>query len=498
KKVEVVSKSFKKGPGSKAVRWTCEGNPEYTLEPADRKERGTDIILHLADDAKEYLEDNKVREILNKYCKFLPVEIQFGHREETIKEGEGEEATEEKVTVPDIINNPAPAWTKKPADLSDEDYSAFYRELYPFTFDEPLFNIHLNVDYPFNLTGVLYFPKLKDKFEFQRNKIQLYCNQVFVTDSVEGIVPEFLTLLHGVLDSPDIPLNVSRSYLQSDSNVKKISNHITKKVADKLQDMFKKDRDDYQAKWDDIKIFIEYGILTDEKFYERIEQGYLLKNTEGAYATMEEYREKIKDTQTDKDGKVVHLYATNAEEQHTFIEAAKSKGYDVLLLEGPLVSHMVGKLEQHLENASFVRVDADTLDKLIRKDEVAESNLTEDQQKVLQPLVESALPKEKFTVVFESLSEDDSPMIITRPEQMRRMKDMSEMGGGGFGGAFPEMYNLVVNANHPLVSKILLEQDEARQQQLAKQGADLALLSQGMLKGSDLTDFIKRSVNLID
>jgi len=497
-KVEVISKTYKKGKGSKAIKWECDGSPAYELTPADKKDRGTDIIMHISEDSLEFLEEARLREILNKYCKFLPVPIKFGTKEETIKTGEGEDAKEEKVTVDDIINNPSPAWTKTPSSLKEEDYKGFYHELYPMTFEEPLFNIHLNVDYPFNLTGILYFPHLKDKFEMQRNKIQLYSNQVFVTDSVEGIVPEFLTLLHGVIDSPDIPLNVSRSYLQSDGNVKKIASHITKKVADKLHDMFKKDRKDFESKWEDIKVFIEYGILTDEKFYDRMKKVLLLKSTTGEFHTLEEYKDKIRDTQTDKDDKLVFLYSTELDDQHTFIESAKTKGYDVLHMDGPLVGHMVGKLEQAEENTSFVRVDADTADKLINKDDAVASNLTEDQEKELKPIVEEVVPKGKFTVVFESLSENDQPMLITRPEQMRRMKEMSQVGGGGFGGAFPDMYNLVVNANHPLVSKILMESDGVKRNQLAKQAADLALLSQNMLKGEDLTRFIKRSVELID
>lgn len=497
-RVTVVSRSFRKGPGTKAIQWECDGSPEFEMTDADRKERGTDVIMHIAEDSQEFLEESRIKGILDKYCKFLPVAIKFGTREETVKTGEGEEEKEEKVTVDNIINNPEPAWTKAPAALETDDYNSFYRELYPATFEDPLFNIHLNVDYPFNLTGILYFPRLKDRFEFNRNKIQLYSNQVFVTDSVEGIVPEFLTLLHGVIDSPDIPLNVSRSYLQSDGNVKKISSHITKKVADKLHDMFKKDRADFEAKWDDIKVFLEYGALTDEKFYERVEKFTLLKDTDGNYYTQEEYRNAIKDNQTDKNDRLVYLYASNAEEQHAFIDAAKNKGYNVLLMEGPLASHFVGKLEQKLDQTSFVRVDSDTVDKLIQKEDAPESNLSEDQQNELKPLIEGVVPKEKFTVVFESLTENDSPMLITRPEFMRRMKEMNEMGGGGgFPGGMPEMMNLVVNSNHPLISKILVETDEDTKKQLTKQATDLALLSQGMLKGEELTQFIKRSVNLI-
>jgi len=474
KKVEIFSKSYKKE--SKSVKWECDGSPDYSLKEEDKKERGTDIILHIADDSVEFLETERIQTILNKYCKFLPVEIKFDGK---------------------TINNPKPAWTKKPLDLKDEDYKNFYKELYPFS-EDPLFHIHLNVDYPFNLTGILYFPKLKNHFEVQKNKIQLYCNQVFVTDSVEGIVPEFLTLLHGVIDSPDIPLNVSRSYLQSDSNVKKISSHITKKVADKLEELFKNTRPDYEAKWDDIKLFIEYGMISDDKFYERATKFCLYKNIDGKYFSFEEYTEKIKSLQSNKDKRLVYLYTNNAVEQHSYIEAAKEKGYDVLVMEGPLASHIVGKLEQHGENGTFTRVDADIIDKLIEKEEQQISKLTEEQKNILKPIIETQVPKNKFTVMFESLSEKDQPMLITQPEFMRRMKDMAAMGGGGmFGGNMPEMYNLIINSNHPIISKILSETDGAKQQTLTKQIADLAMLSQGMLKGEELTKFVKRSVKLV-
>ena len=471
KKVDILTKSFKDGS---AVKWECDGSPDYTLTQIEKTERGTEIVLHVAEDSEEFLEESRLKTILTKYCKFLPVEIKFGE---------------------EVINNPKPAWTKKPLDLKEEDYKSFYKELYPFS-EDPLFNIHLNVDYPFNLTGILYFPRLKNNFEIQKNKIQLYCNQVFVTDSVEGIVPEFLTMLNGVIDSPDIPLNVSRSYLQSDSNVKKISSHITKKVADKLEELFKNNREEFEAKWDDIKMFIEFGILSDEKFFDRAKKFSLLKNTDGKYFSFEEYSEKIKAVQTDKDNRLVFLYSSNVEDQHSFIESAKEKGYDVLLADGPLGSHLVGKLEQHFENSSFVRVDADIIDNLIKKEEKQSSKLTEEEQNTLKPIVESQVAKEKFTVVFESLSEKDSPMLITQPEFIRRMKDMQQMGGGMF-GAFPEMYNLVVNTNHPLISKILVEKDDDKKSKLAKQAADLALLSQNMLKGEALTQFVKRSVELI-
>jgi molecular chaperone HtpG len=490
RQVEIFSLSHKEG--AKAVRWECDGSPEYIMEETDKKERGTDIVLHIAEDSEEFLEEYRISELLKKYCKFLPVEIKFG----TKKEGE----KDKEVEVDNIINNPNPAWTKKPADLIDEDYKKFYRELYPMNFEDPLFHIHLNVDYPFNLTGILYFPKLKKAFEMQKDKIQLYSNQVFVTDAVENIVPDFLALLQGVIDSPDIPLNVSRSYLQSDSNVKKISAHITKKVADKLEEIFKKDRADFEAKWEDIKVFVQYGMLSEEKFYEKAQKFALLKNTDNKYFTLEEYAEKVKPTQIDKDKKVIYLYTTSIDEQHSFIETAKDRGYDVIVFDSPIDAHYINQLESKLENTSFVRVDSDTIDKLIKKEDVQPSKLTEEDQKKLQPVIEEMVPKEKFTVVFESLSEKDAPMIITKPEFMRRMKDMSAMGGGGmsFYGSLPDMHNLVVNSNHPLISKILNEKDPGKQKQLTKQTADLAMLSQGLLKGEELTKFIKRSVELID
>lgn len=489
KKIEIVSLSHKEG--SKAVHWECDGSPEYKMEETEKSFRGTDIILHIAEDSEEFLEQERIDHLLMKYCKFLPVEIKFG----TKKEGD----KDNQVEVDNVINNPSPAWTKKPADLNDEDYKAFYRELYPMNFEDPLFHIHLNVDYPFNLTGILYFPRIKKSFEIQKDKIQLYSNQVFVTDSVENIVPDFLGLLQGVIDSPDIPLNVSRSYLQSDANVKKISAHITKKVADKLEEIFKKDRADFESKWEDIKVFVQYGMLSEEKFYEKAQKFALLKNTEGVYSTLEEYAEKVKVAQTDKDKKVIYLYTTNIDEQHSFIETAKDRGYDVIVFDSPIDSHYINQLEQKLENTSFVRVDADVIDKLIKKEETQPSKLSEEEQNTLKPIVEESVPKEKFTVVFESLSEKDAPMIITKPEFMRRMKDMSAMGGGmAFYGSMPEMHNLVVNSNHPLISKILNEKDLDKKKQLTKQTADLAMLSQGLLKGEELTKFIKRSVDLID
>lgn len=492
--VEIKSLSHKKD--SKAIRWECDGSPEYTLEEIEKDTIGTDIILHIAEDSMDYLEKNKIDGLLKKYCKFLPINIKSGTTESTEKEGD----VETKVVKDNIINNPSPAWTKKPTELSNQDYKSFYRELYPMNFEDPLFHIHLNVDYPFNLTGVLFFPKLKKSIEVNRDKIQLYSNQVFVTDAVENIVPDFLTLLQGVIDSPDIPLNVSRSYLQSDSNVKKISNHITKKVADKLEEIFKNDRKEFELKWNDINLFVKYGMLSEEKFYEKTVKFFLFKNTKEEYFTLDEYAEKIKVNQTDKDNKVVYLYTNNVVEQHSFISTADERGYDVLLMDGPFDSHFVNHLESKLENISFVRVDADTIDKLIKKDEVIPSKLNEEEQNKLKPIFESVLPKQKFTVVFESLNESDNPMIITQPEFMRRMKDMSALGGGGgmsFMGNMPEIFNLAVNSNHPLISKILNEGDASKQNKLAKQTTDLALLSQNMLKGEELTNFIKRSLELI-
>lgn len=500
-RVEVVTKSF---TGAPAVKWECDGSPEYTITEAERAERGTDIILHIDSESKEFLEEDRIAGILDKYCKFLPVEIKFGTKTIHVDDPSGEKDENDQVKqveeqVDNIVNNPSPAWNKMPADLSDEDYKKFYRELYPSSFEEPLFHIHLNVDYPFKLTGILYFPKLKNNIQLQRNKIQLYSNQVFITDAVENIVPEFLTLLHGVIDSPDIPLNVSRSYLQEDGNVKKISSHITKKVADKLVSMFKNDREQFEKQWDDIKVFVEYGMLTDEKFSDKIKPAVLFKNTEDKCYTIEEYRDLIKEKQTDKNDTLVCLYASNVDEQHAYIESAKNRGYDVLVLDTPLTSHWLQQIEMKEEKISFKRVDADTVDKLIEKDEVVESNLTEDQQNELKPVFEGVVNTETFTVQFESLNENDDPVVITRPEFMRRMKEQQEVGGGMFGmGNLPEMYNLIVNSNHPLVSKILMEQDGEKRQSLSKQAVDLAKLSQGMLKGKELTNFIKRSVNLID
>jgi molecular chaperone HtpG len=498
-KVQIQTLSHK--DGSKAVQWESKGDPTFELKEIKKKDRGTDIILHIDKDSKEFLEENRISGILNKYCKFLPIDIEFGTKTESIDDPKGKKDKDgnvEKISidVPNIINNPSPAWIKKPVDLELEDYKSFYSELYPFT-EEPLFHIHLNVDYPFNLTGILYFPKLKNQIELQKNKIQLYSNQVFITDSVENIVPEFLTLLHGVIDSPDIPLNVSRSYLQSDSNVRKISNHITKKVADKLSGMFKKDRKDFESKWDDINVFIQYGILTDEKFHEKAKPFSLLKNSKDEYFTLEEYKEKVKAGQTDKNDKLVFLYSHDIEEHHSLIESANKKGYDVLIMDGPLASHYISKTEQDL-GASFARVDADTIDNIISKEENIPSKLTKEQEESLKPIFEEIVEKEKYTVQVESLSETEKPVLITQSEFMRRMKEQQAAGGGGMNmmGVMPEMYNLVVNTNHPLVSKVITAKGK-NQKVLAKQALDLALLSHGMLKGKDLSDFVERSFELI-
>ncbi len=554
-RVEIVTKSYKEG--AKAVKWSCEGNPEYTLEETEKAERGTDIIMYISEEEKDFLEDAKVNELLTKYCKFLPIEIISGKKKEW-KDGEYKDTTEDNV-----INDTNPAWTRKPADLTEEDYEKFYRELYPMAQD-PLFHIHLNVDYPFNLTGILYFPKIDNKFEIQKNKIQLYSNQVYVTDSVEGIVPEYLTLLHGVIDSPDIPLNVSRSYLQSDRNVKKISSHITKKVADSLNDIFTNKREDYEKKWDDLKIFIQYGMLTDEKFAERAKSIFLFKNTEGKYFTYEEYENLIKANQTDKDNKVVFLYATDVKEQYTYIETAKGKGYDVLLMDGQLDTHFINHLEQKNSDHRFVRVDSDVIDKLIPKEETKEVALSHEEQEELRAVFTSQLPKEEgmFMVNFEAMGENGDPVIVTRSEFMRRMKEMAAMNPGmGFYGAMGDQYTLVVNTDHKLVNAILenekkemsaqlepinfeIKETEKKQAELDElnkgkkdeeipqvdkdrkseysktisdlnkqkkslleeygkgnkvvgQLIDLALLANGLLKGEALNRFVKRSVELI-
>jgi molecular chaperone HtpG len=553
-RVEVVTKSWQEG--AKAVKWSCDGSPEYSIEETEKESVGTDVTLFIDKESKEFLEESRVEELLKKYCKFLPVEIAFG-KEKEWKDGKNVETGKDK-----IINNTKPAWTLKPADLKDEDYNKFYRELYPAG-DEPLFHIHLNVDYPFKLTGILYFPKIKSNFEIQKNKIQLYCNQVFVTDSVEGIVPEFLTLLHGVLDSPDIPLNVSRSYLQSDSNVKKISGHITKKVADRLNEIFKKNREDFEKKWDDLKLFIDYGMITDEKFYEKASKFALLKNTDNKYFTYEEYEKVIKENQTDRNKTLIYLYSTDISGQFSYIENAKAKGYDVLVLDGQLDIHLINNLESKLKESRFVRVDSDVVDKLIQKEEVKELNLTTDQQEDLRHVFHGPIKsKDHYYVSFEALDKNDTPVIITRSEFMRRMKDMSQMGGGmGFYGEMPDSYNLVINGHHDLIVKIneevktslgssMNENDTERKKikeeieflekehkgkkddeisqvekddleklrkeldgfnkvrqemlegfgssnNLVKQLIDLALLANNMLKGEELSKFVKRSVELL-
>ena len=502
-KVEIYTKTYKKGGANKAVKWECDGSPDYTIEEIDKTTRGTDVVLFISEESKEFLSEHKILELLNKYNKFMPVPIKFG-TEKTNEKVEGEKDKDghdvyKEVVKDRIINNSNPLWKKAPAELKDEDYKDFYREIYPMNFEEPLFQIHLNVDYPFNLTGILYFPKLKKNLEVQKDKIQLYSNQVFVTDSVEGVVPEFLMLLHGVIDSPDIPLNVSRSYLQSDGAVKKIANHISKKVADKLEELFKTDRQDFEKKWDDIKVFIEYGILSDDKFYDRAKKFCLLKNTDGKYFTLEEYNEHVKALQTDKDKKVVYLYSNNVEEQYSFIQSAKDRGYDVLEMDGVLDNHFVNAMEQKLTNVQFKRVDADTIDKLIAKEEEVPSKLDEKEKEILKPIIEKHINKAKFTVVFEALSEDDLPFVITQSEFMRRMKDMEKLGGGGMMamGGFPDSFSLVVNSNHNLVGTLLEEKNEKKQASVVKQMYDLALLSQNLLKGKELADFIKRSYTLI-
>lgn len=557
KNVEIITKSYKED--SQAVKWSCDGSPEFTLEEVEKADRGTDIILHIDDENKQYATKAEISTLLKKYCRFLPVEVVFG------KETEWKDGKEEETDKDNVINDTKPLWTRTPSELKDEDYNKFYRELYPMS-EDPLFNIHLNVDYPFNLTGVLYFPKLKNNVEVQKNKIQLYCNQVYVTDSVEGIVPEFLTLLHGVIDSPDIPLNVSRSYLQSDGNVKKISSHITKKVADRLEEIFKKDREGFEAKWDDLKIFIEYGMLTEEKFYDRAKKFTLLKNTDGKFFTFDEYANIIKDNQTDKDDQLVYLYATDVEAQFSFIEAAKNKGYDVVVMDGQLDSHFVNTLESKFEKSRFVRVDSDIVEKLIPKADAAQLKLTEAQKQDLTSIFSSQVPnvdKTNFIVTFEALEETDTPVMITQQEFMRRMKEMSALGGGGmnFYGEMPDSYNLVVNGNHPLVNRIIEDEEKevgekvsslrhkieglegkrselekakegkkdeeipqtdkdemedinkkltelngkkdeelstfASSNKLVSQLIDLALLSNNMLKGEALTKFVKRSIDLI-
>ena len=507
-RVDILTKSYQKD--AQAVKWSCDGSPDFTLEEIDKADRGTEIVLHVEDDdLQEFVNEDKLVELLNKYCRFLPVPIRCGMKTEwrkpepkpedtENKDEKKEEPKEEAVQVPRIINDTDPIWQKQPSSLTDEDYNKFYRELYPMSFEEPMFHIHLNVDYPFNLTGVLYFPKIKNQLDLKKNRVQLYCNQVFITDELEGIVPDFMNLLHGVIDSPDIPLNVSRSYLQSDNNVKKISTYISKKVAEKLEQMFKGNREEFEKKWDDLSIFLEYGSLTDEKFYDKIKDFYLLKNTEGKYFTIEEYRNMVSALQTDKNGNIVMLYAANADDQHVYIANAKEKGYDVLLMTGFLDTHFINMLEQKLEKVRFTRVDANVVDKLIEKEEDAHvSKLSEDQQKQLKELFEKQVDAKLFTPEVDSLSETDLPVMVTQNEFMRRFKDMEKVSGQqGFYGGF-DHYNLVINGNHPLATRILDEKDEAKRTQLVQQMVDLAMLSQNILTGEKLSEFVKRSYELL-
>ena len=506
KQVEIFTKSYKDEP---AAHWICDGSPEYTLVEHDKSDRGTEIVLHIADDSKEFLEEGKIRGLLNKYNRFNQVPIKFGtkkindpnHEPATITDKDGKETKEprKQIEVDDIINNTTPAWTKKPADLEDEDYKNFYRELYPMQFEESLFHIHLNVDYPFNLTGILFFPKLTQNLDMQKDKIQLYQNQVFVTDNVEGIVPDFLQMLKGVIDSPDIPLNVSRSYLQADGAVKKISGYITKKVGDKLTSLFKENREDFEKKWNDIKVIIEYGMLSEDKFYDKAKSFALYPTVENTYFTFDELIEKTKDSQTDKDGNHILLYAANKNAQHSYIEAAKAKGYEVLILDSPIISHLMQKLETSGDGkVKFSRVDADHIDNLIKKDDTVISKLSDEEKEKLKPIIEAAVPSQTYTVQLEALDSNAYPFMITVPEFMRRMKEMSATGGGMFGmGSLPDMYNLVVNTNHELVSNILNTTDETEQKRLISQAFDLAKLSQNLLHGEELTSFIKRSYELI-
>ncbi|HET8858315.1 molecular chaperone HtpG [Marivirga sp.] len=496
-KVEIKSLSREKG--AEPAHWICDGSTEFELKDGDKKERGSEVILHINKDSVEFLEEHRVNEILTKYCKFLPIPIIFGETEETVKEGEGDDAKEKKVKKPKVINNTAPLWTKAPADLTDQEYKDFYKELYPFS-EDPLFWIHLNVDYPFNLTGILYFPKIKNDFDIQKNKIQLYSRQVFITDEVKDVVPEFLMLMHGVIDSPDIPLNVSRSYLQSDSNVKKINNHITKKVADKLAELYKNDRKSFEEKWDSVGLFVKYGMMSDDKFYDKAKKFCLLKSIEqGKHFTLDEYKESIAGNQTDKDGNVTILYATNPDKQDAYITSAQKKGYDVVLLDSPIDSHFINQLEQKLEKTNMKRVDADIVDKLIDKDEKAESVLSDDEKEKLKKVFEDAINNSSMTVAVEALSPDELPVSLTMPEFMRRMKDMQQTGGGmPFMGGMPDQYNLTINANHKMASKILKAENEEEQKKIAKQNYDLALLSQNMLNGKNLTNFISRSVEMME
>lgn len=504
-KVEIISKSYK--DNTEAIHWSCDGSPNYSIKKSKKTSVGTEIILHIADDSTEFLEKTRIDGLLSKYNKFMPIPIKYGTKElndpdfkpKTTKDKDGKETTEphKQITVDNIINNPNPAWTKKPADLEADDYKNFYHELYPMQFEEPLFNIHLNVDYPFNLTGILYFPKLSQNLDVQKDRIQLYQNQVFVTDNVEGIVPDFLQMLRGVIDSPDIPLNVSRSYLQADGAVKKISGYITKKVADKFASLHKNNREDFEAKWNDIKVIIEYGMLSESKFYDKAKKFALYPTVSDKYYTFDELKDKIKDQQTDKDGNVVVLYASDKDKQHSYIEEAKAKGYEVLLLDSPIVSHLIQKLEAENEKTKFARVDADHIDNLINKEETKISKLSEGDQEKLKTIVEAVVPKETYTVQLEALESTSNPFIITQPEFMRRMKEMSATGGGGMMGMgnMPEMYNLVVNTNNDLMDKIL--KAKANKEKYVNQALDLAKLSQNLLQGEALTNFIKRSFELM-
>jgi molecular chaperone HtpG len=502
KKVEIVTKSYQEG--TEATRWTCDGTTEFEIAPAKRKDVGTDVILHIDKENKDFLEDYKIREVLNKYCKFLPVPIVFGEKEETLKDDKGEPLKDDKDNpltkkVPDVINNPNPIWTKSPSELKDEDYLAFYKELYPFS-EDPLFWIHLNVDYPFNLTGILYFPKIKDELELNRNKIMLFSRQVFITDEVKDVVPEFLMLLHGVIDSPDIPLNVSRSYLQSDANVKKINGHITKKVADKLSQLFKKDRDSFEKKWESLNLFVKYGVIADEKFYEKAKDFALLENVEGKFFTFDEYKKHIEVNQTDKDKSVVHLYSSDPDKQDSYIQSAKKKGYDILKFVGPLDNHFVNTMEMKLEKTKWKRVDAEIVDKLVEKEEKAESVLSKEDEEKVKKIFEEAINDKNYTVQLEALAPDEVPVTLILPEFIRRMKDMQKMGGGSpymMMGDMPDQFNVVLNSNHSMISKILNEKEEGRQKDLATQAFELGLLSQNLLTGTRLTNFIKRSVELV-
>ena len=497
--VEIITKSYKDEP---AAHWSCDGSPNYTLVEGTKTDRGTEIILHISEEEVAFLEDAKITELLTKYNKFMPIPIKFGMKTETLPKPEDakEEDAAPTKEVDNIINNPSPAWTKQPSELKDEDYSGFYRELYPMQFEEPLFNIHLNVDYPFNLTGILYFPKMNKDMQIQKDKIQLYQNQVFVTDNVEGIVPEFLTMLRGVIDSPDIPLNVSRSYLQADGAVKKISSYITRKVGDKLKSLFNDNREEFNAKWDDIKIVIEYGMLTEDKFFDKAQDFMLYPTVDGSYHTFAELKEKLAAAQTDKDDKLVLLYASNKEEQHSYIAAAKDKGYEVLLLDSPIISHLIQKMETSQEKISFARVDGDHIDNLIKKDEEAISKLSDQEKETLKTFLTQTIPAEKFSVQLEAMDSKSNPFIITEPEFMRRMKEMQQNGGGGgmFGmGNMPDMYNLIVNTNHELVTEILNTKTAKKKERLVNQALDLAKLSKGLLKGEDMTAFINRSYEMI-